>query len=217
MGIDDVPYKKAIETFTKSLHEHPTIHGALREAIEAYEEAKAEGRGDDLTDTDLSCIARDFEDWCALPCRLPTAKDGDGEYENESTRRFYACFEYAYKKGMWGAARHIDANMVADIAKYQQEICNLLKAPTQQPGWQDIAKPTEEMCDRARGFIMGLDLNMRTWGAMQKHLDMGGWPTLRYIRDKALEEPSCHITKWDVADCIYQLMNGADKQTDGGE
>ena len=71
-----------------------------------------------------------------------------------------------------------------------------------------MTKPTEEMCDRARGFIMGLDLNMRTWEKMANHLRNGGYPTLTYITAKALHFPEGHITKWDVADCIYQLMTG---------
>jgi hypothetical protein len=76
---------------------------------------------------------------------------------------------------------------------------------TQNTGAVD-EKPTEAMCDAARGFIMGLDLNIRTWKAMQIHLNRGGYPTLSYIQTKAISEPSGHITKWDVADCIYQLM-----------
>lgn len=71
---------------------------------------------------------------------------------------------------------------------------------------REISKPTEEMCTRARGFIMGLDLGYRKWGKMQSHLDMGGYPTLYYIKQKAKHEPTGHITKWDVADCIYRLM-----------
>lgn len=70
--------------------------------------------------------------------------------------------------------------------------------------------PSEAMCDKARGFIMGLDLNIRTWGAMQRHLDMSGYPTLDYIKNKAIKAPDGHITKWDVADCIYQLMTMGD-------
>jgi hypothetical protein len=69
-----------------------------------------------------------------------------------------------------------------------------------------VEKPTEAMCDGARGFIMGLDLNCRTFGAMEKHLDLGGYDCLPYIRQKAKETPKAHITKWDVADCIWQLM-----------
>lgn len=92
----------------------------------------------------------------------------------------------------------------ADAIKYMEE----------RDSERESSKPTEGMCDRARGFIMGLDLNLRTWGAMQKHLDMCGAETLYYIRDKAHTDPKGHITKWDVADCIYQLMNGNDKEGD---
>lgn len=69
-----------------------------------------------------------------------------------------------------------------------------------------ITKPTEAMCDAARGFIMGLDLGIRNWGDMRKHLERSGHPTIPYIIEMAEEGAGGHITKWDVADCIFQLM-----------
>jgi hypothetical protein len=63
-------------------------------------------------------------------------------------------------------------------------------------------KPTEAMCDRARGFILGLDLGIRTFEEMREHLDNGGYPTL----DSITNHPGGHITKWDVAECIFRLM-----------
>jgi len=75
-----------------------------------------------------------------------------------------------------------------------------------QPGIHLPAEPSEEMCKRARGFIMGLDLSQRTWGAMRNHLQRGGYPTLPSITRKAEECCDGHITKWDVAECIYMLM-----------
>ena len=71
-----------------------------------------------------------------------------------------------------------------------------------------VKEPTEAMCDRARGFIMGLDLGYRTWEEMDTHLDLGGYPSLWSISDRAQIDPQGHITKWDVAQCIYLLMNG---------
>lgn len=70
--------------------------------------------------TDL--VEKEFEEWCALPNWLPVAKDGDGYYENESTRRFYACFEYAYKKGMWGAADKIDGDLCDKVGRLEAVI-----------------------------------------------------------------------------------------------
>lgn len=74
--------------------------------------------------------------------------------------------------------------------------------------WNTRARPepTEAMCDNARGFIAGLD-QRRDWKTMQKHLSFGGYATLPYIEQQAKENPDGHITKWDIADCIYQLMN----------
>lgn len=66
--------------------------------------------------------------------------------------------------------------------------------------------PTEQMCDGARGFILGLDLNCRRFGLMNDHLNNGGYDNLQYIIDRANNSPSMHITKWDIADCIWQLM-----------
>ena len=74
--------------------------------------------------------------------------------------------------------------------------------------------PTEAMCDRARGFIMGLDLNCRTWAKMWSHLQSGSYPCPPHFREKAASDPSGHITKWDVAECIYMLMNSNDIEGD---
>lgn len=71
---------------------------------------------------------------------------------------------------------------------------------------QQLSVPTEAMCDQARGFIMGIDLGCRTWGAMQRHLNMGGYPSLPRIHEMAETDPKGHITKWDVAECIFMLM-----------
>jgi len=76
-------------------------------------------------------------------------------------------------------------------------------------GWRE--KPTEAMCDNARGFILGLEMR-RNWITMQNHLEAGGYNTLPYIQEKAKQDPYGHITKWDIADCIYQLMNQPPKE-----
>jgi len=76
-----------------------------------------------------------------------------------------------------------------------------------------LGEPTEAMCDMARGFIMGLDLNIRTWKPMADHLKMGGYWTTTYINKKAKSDPTGHITKWDVAYCIWQLMEPCEGNT----
>jgi|GEM_PF-6982919 len=63
-----------------------------------------------------------------------------------------------------------------------------------------VSAPNEKMCDAARAFILGLDIQIRTYEDMRKHLARGG----NAIPDWMPE--SGHITKWDVADCIYRLM-----------
>lgn len=68
---------------------------------------------------------------------------------------------------------------------------------------------TEEMCYRARGFILGLQLEIRNWGEMQNHLDSGGYFTCKFIQDAAREAPQEHISKENIARCIYMLMTGA--------
>lgn len=69
-----------------------------------------------------------------------------------------------------------------------------------------LEKPTEGMCKEARGFILGLDMNIWNWQDMEKHLDRGGYSCIPYIREMAAHGQGGHITKWDVADCIWQLM-----------
>lgn len=77
----------------------------------------------------------------------------------------------------------------------------------------DVSLPTEAMCDNARGFIMGMDIGCRTWGAMQKHLDMGDYKTHPDICRFSENNPTGHITKWDCAHYIYQLMNMPQENT----
>lgn len=70
-----------------------------------------ENEGYGCCDTDKFCLTRDFEEWALLPPKLILSKDGDGDYEDCITQKYYNCFEYAYKKGMWGAARKINGNL----------------------------------------------------------------------------------------------------------
>lgn len=64
--------------------------------------------------------------------------------------------------------------------------------------------PTEKMCDAARWFILARDAGIHTWGGLTPGIPKR--QTIKYIEDKISSEPAGHITKWDVADCIYQLM-----------
>ncbi|MDY3551467.1 hypothetical protein R5W24_000543 [Gemmata sp. JC717] len=51
-------------------------------------------------------VERAFEEWANLPPKLPTDKDGDGDYEDALAKRFYAAFEAGFRKGAWhGAVR----------------------------------------------------------------------------------------------------------------
>jgi len=65
-----------------------------------------------------------------------------------------------------------------------------------------VDEPSEKMCDAARGFILGLDLGFRTWPAMRQHLQNGGYEVKQWMLDAGDD----HITKWDVAETIYKLM-----------
>lgn len=63
-----------------------------------------------------------------------------------------------------------------------------------------VSAPDDAMCDAARGFILGLDMSVRTFEGMRKHLEALGEPIPYWMPDTG------HITKWDVAQCIYNLM-----------
>lgn len=78
----------------------------------------------DTSALDEFCITRDFEEWASLDPILPVDKDGDGEYENGATRAYYGCFEHAYKKGMWGASRHINGKLCDDTALLDAALAN---------------------------------------------------------------------------------------------
>lgn len=76
---------------------------------------------------------------------------------------------------------------------------------------KEMGLPTEQMCDAARGFIMGLDMQIRTWGPMRKHLRLGAYPTIDYIEQQPEDG---HITKWDIAHCIWLLMEKFPRKAD---
>lgn len=63
-----------------------------------------------------------------------------------------------------------------------------------------VSPPDDVMCDAARGFILGLDMNIRTFEGMRKHIEGLGEPIPEWM------PPDGHITKWDIAQCIYNLM-----------
>lgn len=68
---------------------------------------------------------------------------------------------------------------------------------------RESAPPTEAMCDKARWFILARDANIHTWGGLSRCVY---GRTIPYIEDKIKNDPLGHITKWDVAHCIYELM-----------
>ncbi len=79
-------------------------------------------------------------------------------------------------------------------------------APKRESGLVPGMIPSEAMCDKARGFIMGLDLGCRKWAEMKSHLEAGGYNSIPRINTQAEINPKGHITKWDVAECIFVLM-----------
>jgi hypothetical protein len=64
--------------------------------------------------------------------------------------------------------------------------------------------PTEAICDEARWFILARDAGITTWSGLLPSIPSR--PTIPYIEEQIAKNPSGHITKWDVADCVYQLM-----------
>lgn len=74
---------------------------------------------------------------------------------------------------------------------------------------------TEKMCDAARWFILARDAGVSKWDDLERCIYER--PTIPYIEKQMADNPTGHITKWDVADCIYQLMEQArtrDRATD---
>lgn len=80
---------------------------------------------------------RHFEEWALLSPRLSTEKDGDGEYESEATRKYYACFEYAFKKGAFSGAGEmqrlcdIDYDKLAKHDRLQAQLDAALADPVE--------------------------------------------------------------------------------------
>ena len=105
--------------------------------------------------------------------------------------------------------RTVVANFPATLPLFFKTFCALYSdveaviAGEERLTFGELDKLSDQM---ARGFIIGLDLCYRKWGDMQRHLDLGGYPSLPRIREMAEKDPKGHITKWDVAECIYMLM-----------
>ena len=101
--------------------------GQVAKTRQRIAESNAAQQREICDNTDEFCISRDFEEWAILPPKMSIEKDGDGEYEDAQTRWMYKTFEAGYKKGMWGAARKINDDLVTENAKYQQEIMQSMR------------------------------------------------------------------------------------------
>lgn len=72
-------------------------------------------------------------------------------------------------------------------------------AATATAGW--MHSPTEEMCDGARQFLLGMEIGIKDYAGIKDHFNRGG-----FVIPKWLSERKGHLTKWDKADCIWRLM-----------
>lgn len=81
-----------------------------------------------------------FEEWCALDPKLPIAKNGDGEYENQITFDFYKCAEYIYKKGVWGGAAQMQKN-TQQQSRDENEVVSLMHSAY----WGEKGSDTQRM------------------------------------------------------------------------
>ena len=61
--------------------------------------------------------------------------------------------------------------------------------------------PTEEMCDAAREFLMGMEVGIKDYAKMIVHFQNLGTPIPKWMECR-----TGHLTKWDKADCIWRLM-----------
>lgn len=68
----------------------------------------------------------------------------------------------------------------------------------------EAEEPTEFMCDGARGFLLGLEIGIKTYEDMKINLVRIGYKIPEWMKDKG-----GNLTKWDKADCIWRLMNEA--------
>jgi hypothetical protein len=95
-------------------------------------------------------------------------------------------------------AEHVSARVAEDFARItEREIMGITDTQEIKP-----FVPSEEMCDAARDFIMGLEAGIKNFEAMCAYLKhVGGGAPDWMSRDER------HITKWDKAECIYRLMD----------
>lgn len=67
-------------------------------------------------------------------------------------------------------------------------------------------EPTEAMCDKARNFLLGMEIGLKTYEHMIVHLERCGDKIPAWMKKEG------HLTKWDKADCIYRLMTQPPEQ-----
>jgi len=62
--------------------------------------------------------------------------------------------------------------------------------------------PSEEVCDAARSFLLGLEIGFNTYESMIKHLTLSRGYAPDWMKGR-----TGHLTKWDKAECIFKLMS----------
>lgn len=77
---------------------------------------------------------------------------------------------------------------------------------SQREGEEKMNKATEAMCDAARPFIIGMEIGIKTFEFMKDHLEEYEVEIPHRIVVMAKDYPKSHITKWDKAEIIYDLM-----------
>jgi hypothetical protein len=106
----------------------------------------------------------------------------------------------AFQKECVDAHAVSDGDISAAIKAYLEHLPSEIRYPQ---------IPTEAMCDAARAFILKLDMGIRNFCDMRRALERSGNPILPYIAERAKDGQGAHITKWDIADIIWQYMAAA--------
>lgn len=86
-------------------------------------------------------LQQHFDEWLELAPKIPTARNGDGEYENPIAFECFKLAEFMYKKGVWDGATQMQANIAESHDHHENEVVELMH----RAYWSDKGSDTLRM------------------------------------------------------------------------
>lgn len=102
-------------------------------------------------------LQQHFDEWLELAPKIPTARNGDGEYENPIAFELFKLADFMYKKGVWDGAAQMQVNLVEGHDRHENEVVALMH----RAYWDDKGSDTLRMIRVYRELVAAGLLNVR--------------------------------------------------------